>query len=133
MEKQTKIITGIIVIAVIAFLIYTNLMIVIPALFLNSPGLYGSGGILQLSEFPEDKFDPGRVVIISENDFRKYPGLRELFENIDEMDPYYLGDFRFISKATVNGRAIDEIYEKYGPGKILCWNGDYYSILIERE
>ena len=133
MEKQTKIIIGIIIVAVIAVLIYTNLLLVIPALILNSFGLYGSGGNLQLSEYPEDEHVSGEVVNISEDDFRKYPGLGELFDNIDETDPYYLGDFRFISKATVNGREIDEIYKNYGPGKILSWNGGYYSILIERE
>ena len=133
MEKQTKIIIGIIIIAIIAVLIYTNLLLVIPALILNSLGLYGSGGNLQLSEYPEDKLDLKQLVNISEDDFRKYSGLRELFDNIDETDPYYMGDTRFISRATANKWEIDDIYKKYGPGKILCWNGGYYSILIERE
>jgi hypothetical protein len=133
MEKRTKIIIGIIIIAIIAFLIYTNILLVIFAITLNSFGLYNSGVTLQLSEYPEDKLALGEIVNISEDDFKKYPEIRELFDNINKTDPYYMGDIRFISKATVYRDTFDEIYEKYGPGKILYWNDNYYSILAEKE
>ena len=93
------------------------------------------GGIIYLSETPGDNIT-SEIVEISEDDFKKYPQLRELFENID---PNSEG---FMSTVHVQGKAIDEIRSKYAVEdcmdgglkyKVIYWNGSYYSLLIARS
>jgi len=74
-------------------------------------GSFESGGTLRLSEYPEDKLDLGQVVNISEDDFKKYSQLKELFSRINSGndDSLNMGNIKFIGKAEVYGRVYDEI------------------------
>ncbi|EHQ35146.1 hypothetical protein [Methanoplanus limicola] len=94
------------------------------------------GGSMSLAKVSKENLAHYEIVEITDDDFNKYPSLRELFENIN-------GDGgEFISHASVRGRATDEIMSKYsvetdGQGKhirkALFWNGDYYCILMARS
>jgi len=62
------------------------------------------------------------TIEISEADFRKYPELKELFDNINTSKG------EFISEVYVRPGRYSEIYYDYIPG-LLCWNGSHYTIL----
>jgi len=94
------------------------------------------GGSISLAKVSEENLKYFEIVEITDADFRKYPSLRELFENIND------DGGEFISHASVQGRATDEIMTKYsvetdGSGnhirKALLWNGNYYRILMARS
>lgn len=93
------------------------------------------GGTIYLSETPGDNIT-SEIVEISEDDFQRYPQLRELFENIDP------DGGEFISSVRVQGKAIDEIRSKYAVEdciegghkyKVMYWNESYYGLLIARS
>ncbi|MDE4908004.1 hypothetical protein L0665_05200 [Methanogenium marinum] len=112
------------------------LIVIVSVLFI---GLYfvsqDLGGTIYLSETPGDNIT-SEIVEVSEDDFKRYPQLRELFENIDR------DGGEFISSVRVQGKAIDEIRSKYSVEdciegghkyKAMYWNGSYYSMLIARS
>ncbi len=122
--KKLAMTAGIILIAIIAVLFV--------GLHLVSQDL---GGTIYLSKTPGDNIT-SEIVEISEDDFQRYPPLRELFKNIDP------DGGEFISSVRVQGKATDEIMSKYsvedcGEGghkyKVIYWNGSYYSLLIARS
>ena len=122
--KKLAITAGILIIVIV--------MILFVGLHLVSQDL---GGTIYLSETPGDNIT-AEIVEITDDDFKRYPQLRELFENID---PNSEG---FISTVHVQGKAIDEIRSKYAvedcmdgsrKHKVMYWNGSYYSLLIARS
>jgi len=84
------------------------------------------GGRVSLIKNSHDKIPSEILVEITADDFNRYPQLKELFENIDESRG------EFVSTVSVQGKAIDEIMEKY-KYKTLLWNGSYYDILVARS
>lgn len=94
------------------------------------------GGSMSLAKMSEENLDYYEIVEITDDDFNRYPPLRELFENIND------DGGEFISHASVRGKATDEIMSKYSVErdsqgnhirKALFWNGDYYFILMARS
>lgn len=122
MEKRTKIIIGIITIAIIAILTYTNLLPLMIVLTLHSLGLYESGGSIYILECSEEAMSQMDTINITEADFKKYPSLKELFINMDYSQE------TFLNMVPAGEKEIRKIREKYGH-KSLYWNGSYYSIL----
>ena len=124
MLKKTAISAGILILVIVTILFVS--------MHLLSQDL---GGTIYLSETPGDNIT-SEIVEITKDDFKRYPQLRELFENID---PDSEG---FISTVHVQGKAIDEIRSKYAvedcmdgshKHKVMYWNGSYYSLLIARS
>ncbi|GAB7014730.1 hypothetical protein [Methanogenium cariaci] len=122
--KKLAMAAGIILIAIIAVL-FVGLHFVSQDL----------GGTIYLSETPGDNIT-SEIVELSEDDFQRYPQLRELFNNIDP------NGGEFISTVRVQGKATDEIMSKYSVEdcmdgghkyKVISWNGSYYSLLIARS
>ncbi|ADN36300.1 hypothetical protein Mpet_1543 [Methanolacinia petrolearia DSM 11571] len=110
-----------IAISAIVFLVIFAIACVLIMGFIGSSG---SGGTMYLHEVPEERLDTvlAPQIKISDADFRKYPELKELFDNIDT------NRGEFISEVYVQPGRYKEIYYDYIPG-LLCWNGGYYTIL----
>lgn len=122
MEKRTKIIIGIIIIAIIAFLTYTNLLPLMIVLILHSVGLYESGGSIYISECSEEAMSQLDTINLTKADFKKYPSLKELFSNMDYSQE------TFLNMVSAGEKEIRKIRGEYSH-KSLFWNGSYYCIL----
>ncbi|MDO9522785.1 MAG: hypothetical protein Q7J08_03630 [Methanocorpusculum sp.] len=80
----------------------------------------------------------GEVITITEEDFKKYPPLKELFLNINYSinKSEALEKMTFISRAGMDsvpigtGKMYDEIKSQYADNKVLYWNGEYYRLLM---
>ena len=108
----------------ISAIIFLVVLAIACILIIGFIGSGGSGGTMYLHEVPEEKLDTVSApkIDISEADFRKYPELKELFDNIDTSKG------EFVSEVYVRPGRYKEIYYDYIPG-LLCWNGSYYTIL----
>ena len=133
MEKRTKIVIGIIIIAIIAFLIYTNLLLIIVALTLGS--IWPDPYQVDLIEINSNLMDVENrtLTYLSEEEFRKYPELRELFHNVT---PAGEGEFdgrttRFANHISVRPEKAREIQNGYGKDTFY-WKGGYFGILIQQ-
>lgn len=131
MEKRTIIIIGIIAIAIIAVLIYTNSLLVIPALILGF--IFPDSYQVDLIEINNNLVDvENRALInLSEEEFMKYPELRELFHNVTPTgeDEFNGEKTIFVNQISVSQDKAEEIQKEFGPGTIY-WKGGYYGILI---
>jgi hypothetical protein len=131
MEKRTIIIIGIITIAIIAVLIYTNSLLVIPALILGF--IFPDSYQVDLIEINSNLVDvENRTLInLSEEEFMKYPELRELFHNVTPTgeDEFNGKKTIFVNHIGVRPDKAEEIQIEFSPGTIY-WKGGYYGILV---
>lgn len=132
MEKsKLKTIFSIIMVIVVLFLIYVFIVDypVIIGTFLGI--IFPQTHTVYLVEINKQA-DLGNVTLtnISDDDFKKSPELRELFENVVHIeDKYFSGDTQIVKFISVSEGQISKLKEEYA-SKTFYWNEGYYGILI---
>lgn len=134
MEKRTKIVIGIIVIAIIVVLIYTNLLLAVLALIFGF--MWPDSYKVDLVEINSNLTDVENrsLTYLSEEEFRESPELRELFHNITPAgeEEFNGRDIIFTGNhISVRPEKAREIRNGYGK-ETFYWKGGYFGILIEQ-
>ncbi|WAI01449.1 hypothetical protein [Methanogenium organophilum] len=78
-------------------------------------------------------FENRTITSISEDDFKKYPELGELFHNITPIGDGNFGerDTKIVNSLSVSERKASEMRKEHS-SKTFYWKGGYYGILIQQ-
>ena len=132
MEKSIiKTIFSIIILIVVLFLIYVFIVDypVIIGTFLGI--IFPQTHTVYLVEINKHA-DLGNVTLtyISDDDFKKSPELRELFDNVVPIDDEnFSGNTQIVKSISVSESKISKLKEEYA-SKTFYWKKGYYGILI---
>lgn len=127
MKKIKKILIIIAVALVSIFLVFTGI--------LNYYAYFGQGNPIELVEIKSSAIDLENQTItyISEDDFKKYPELGELFHNVTPIGDENFGvrETKSVNSITVSERKASEMRKEHS-SKTFYWKGGYYGILIQQ-
>lgn len=102
---------------------------------INFSAYFGQGNPIELVEIKSSAIDLENQTItcISEEDFKKYPELGELFHNVNPIGDENYGNHETISvnSITVSERKASEIRKEHS-SKTFSWKGGYYGILVQQ-